>query len=104
MTTPLYLGYALVGVFCFYDHDDYANIWKCLRTLFALLNGDSILLEYQTLCENSSTAYCVFGQIYLYGFCILFITTVLNVFIFIIEGGYERAKDAARLGDPPMVI
>ena len=94
MCVPLYMGYALVGVFCLSDHDDFATFFNSLRTLFALLNGDSILLEYQTLCDQTSFMYCLFAQFYLYTFCVLFITTVLNVFIFIIEDGYHHAQEA----------
>lgn len=36
------------------------------------------------------------GQLYLYTFCVLFITTVLNIFIFIIEAGFDRANSAIR--------
>lgn len=99
MCIPLYMGYALVGVFCLNDQDDFANLFNALRTLFALLNGDSILLEYQLLCDDASIAYCVFAQLYLYTFCALFITTVLNVFIFIIEDGFHLAKRASHQED-----
>lgn len=87
VTLPFYIGYAMIGVVCFSDKDDFSTFQKSLRTLFALVNGDSILLEFQLLCTNSSTGYCAMAYIYLYTFCIVFITTVLNVFIFIIEGG-----------------
>lgn len=33
-----------------------------------------------------------YWQIYLYSFCIIFIVVILNVFIFIIETGYEKAQ------------
>jgi hypothetical protein len=35
------LGYVLVGVACFYDHEQYfGDIFRTSVTLFALLNGD----------------------------------------------------------------
>ena len=49
---PLYMGYALIGVFSFSEQDDFNNLWRALRTLFALLNGDSILLLYQEVCPS----------------------------------------------------
>ena len=74
------------------------------RPRFALLNGDSILLVYQELCTVDDAWYCVFSQIYLYTFCIIFIVVVLNVFIFIIETGYEKAQMATTPHDEHPVI
>eukprot|EP00041_Stephanoeca_diplocostata_P027308 m.750024 g.750024 ORF g.750024 m.750024 type:complete len:560 (-) comp23156_c0_seq10:339-2018(-) len=90
---PFYISYALVGLFSFPTHEDlFGSVWQSCRTLFAVLNGDSILLVYQTLCQDGNYGYCGFAQLYLYTFCIIFIVVVLNVFIFIIETGYERAQ------------
>jgi hypothetical protein len=49
---PLYMAYALIGVFSFSEQDEFNNLWRALRTLFALLNGDSILLMYQEICPS----------------------------------------------------
>ena len=60
------------------NYDDlFGNLFRSLRTLFALLNGDSILLVYQTMCSSASSEYCFFSQLYLYSFLVIFITTVL---------------------------
>jgi hypothetical protein len=98
---PMYMAYALIGVFSFSEQDDFNNMWRALRTLFALLNGDSILLMYQEVCpsdRSTGIGYCLWGQIYLYTFCVLFITTVLNVFIFIIEAGNPLLVDVSSGG------
>ena len=60
-----YMGYALIGVFSFSEQDDFNNLWRALRTLFALLNGDSILLLYQEVCpsdRSEGVGYCLWGQ------------------------------------------
>jgi len=93
MIMPFYFGYCMVGILVFYTEEDlFGSLWQTSRTLFALVNGDSILLVYQTLCQTSDYGYCAFAQVYLYSFCIIFIVVVLNVFIFIIETGYEKAQ------------
>ena len=46
--------------------------------------------------RSTGLGYCLWGQLYLYTFCVLFITTVLNIFIFIIEAGFDRANSAIR--------
>ena len=69
MAFQRYMGYALIGVFSFSEQDDFNNLWRALRTLFALLNGDSILLLYQEVCPSDRSegiGYCLWGQLYLY--------------------------------------
>eukprot|EP00054_Salpingoeca_dolichothecata_P023463 m.156422 g.156422 ORF g.156422 m.156422 type:complete len:416 (+) comp24688_c0_seq9:1288-2535(+) len=70
----------------------FGDLFKTTTTLFALLNGDSILLAFQTVQQFTDTGYQALAQIYLYTFCIVFITTILNVFIFIIEAGFNAAR------------
>lgn len=49
-----------MGVGCFYDHPDYfGNIFKSSRTIFALINGDSILFIFQELQKNTDMGYLV---------------------------------------------
>ena len=39
--SPVFMAYVMVGVACFYDHQDlFGDIFKTSRTLFAVLNGD----------------------------------------------------------------
>eukprot|EP00730_Choanoeca_flexa_P003647 TRINITY_DN11466_c2_g1_i1.p1 TRINITY_DN11466_c2_g1~~TRINITY_DN11466_c2_g1_i1.p1 ORF type:complete len:708 (+),score=153.54 TRINITY_DN11466_c2_g1_i1:51-2174(+) len=93
--SPVFMAYVMVGVACFYDHEDlFGDIFKTSRTLFAVLNGDSVLLVYQELHENADTGYVIFAQIYVYTFCVIFIVIVCNVFIFIVESGYDAALQA----------
>lgn len=61
-TLPISLcpAYALVGVACFYDHPDlFGNIFKSSRTIFSLINGDSILMVFQSLQTNADLGYVV---------------------------------------------
>eukprot|EP00912_Choanoflagellata_sp_UC4_P002167 UC4_evm6s1370 len=95
--TPLYIGYALVGVSLFSNCEStFGNITYASMTLFSLLHGDSMLMIFKKLCNANDANMCNFAQLYLYTFITLFITTILNVFIFIIESGYEIATEYQR--------
>lgn len=60
-------------------------------TLFALLTGDDIHDTFKDIIEGGYPLPIV-SRIYIFSFCIIFITTVLNVFIFIIEDAYQSSK------------
>lgn len=91
--SPIFVAFALVGVSCFSEHAAlFGDFGRACRTLFCLLCGDSVLGIFEDLTSSGNTGYRIFAQCYLYSFCVMFITTILNVFIFIIESGYEVAK------------
>ena len=51
-------GYTFIGLHCFSSHADlFGSLTDSARTLFALLNGDSILLVYQELCTVDDAWY-----------------------------------------------
>ena len=60
-------------------------------SLFALLNGDDIHATFNDVKGHSYPLPFV-SRLYLYTFVTFFITSVLNVFIFIIEDAYHTAK------------
>lgn len=62
--------------------------------LFSIMNGDEILDSFDDLI----VFYPIVGQIYLYGFLLLFMYVVLNVFIALIEESYfsTQNKNARR--------
>jgi len=92
---PIFFGYMLMGVVLF---SPYSNRFEDLNntaiTLFALLNGDDIRDAFEQLNENYP--YPIVPTIYLYSFIALFITAILNIFIFIIEDSYHAAKYSRR--------
>jgi len=88
---PMFLGFALCGLVCFSPYSlRFVNLTNTLITLFALLNGDDIHATFNVL--NDFYPFPVFAQIYLYSFVVLFITAILNIFIFIIEDAYHAGK------------
>ena len=68
----------------------FLNLENTGITLFALLNGDDIHATFNQLQENYP--YPIIAEFYLYSFIMLFITAVLNIFIFIIEDAYHLSK------------
>ena len=91
--TPIYVGYTFAGVVLFHNNKSkFGDASKASRTLFALLCGDNIWSVFNELDSRPNLFYTLLGHIYTYSFCIIFITTVLNVFIFIIQDGYDMAK------------
>eukprot|EP00049_Salpingoeca_infusionum_P022300 m.6005 g.6005 ORF g.6005 m.6005 type:complete len:741 (-) comp5116_c0_seq2:435-2657(-) len=92
---PVYIAFMVLGVAFFYDHEDlFGDFFKSSATIFALLNGDSILLVFQELQTHANGGYKLMAHIYVYAFGVVGITIVLNVFIFIIESGYDAAITA----------
>jgi hypothetical protein len=61
-----------------------------LLTLFSLINGDDIHNTVQLL--TNAYPFPSIARFYILSFVMLFICSVLNVFIFIIEDGYHIAK------------
>jgi hypothetical protein len=92
--TPIYWGYAIFGVLNFGPYSwKFATLDDASVTLFALLTGDDIHQTFKDIVDASYPVPWV-SRVYIYTFVIIFITTVLNVCIFIIEDAYVLAKVA----------
>ncbi|KJE88457.1 hypothetical protein CAOG_00111 [Capsaspora owczarzaki ATCC 30864] len=89
---PVFLGFALAGVALFSELTElFGSLDSAAVTLFAVINGDSVLQVFTTLDEKADFTYRAIARVYMYTFCVLFITAIINVFIFIIEDGYRLA-------------
>lgn len=89
---PLYMGFCTCGFIIFSPYsDDFSSLDKSAITLFALLNGDDIHTQFDRIYTRYP--YPIVGQVFLFTFIIMFITLVLNIFLFIIEDSYHAAKD-----------
>ena len=90
--SPIYWGYAIFGVLNFGPYTwKFESLDQASVTLFALLTGDDIHDTFRDIVDQSYPFPWV-SRIYIYSFVTLFITTVLNVFIFIIEDAFLIAK------------
>eukprot|EP01129_Flabellula_baltica_P014701 TRINITY_DN7116_c0_g1_i1.p1 TRINITY_DN7116_c0_g1~~TRINITY_DN7116_c0_g1_i1.p1 ORF type:complete len:602 (+),score=105.47 TRINITY_DN7116_c0_g1_i1:39-1808(+) len=93
-SAPIFLGYLCCGVVAFSPYSDsFVDMENTGITLFALLNGDDIHATFDALIAEYP--YPTLAEIYLYSFIMLFITAVLNIFIFIIEDAYHLSKALA---------
>eukprot|EP00911_Craspedida_sp_UC1_P001230 UC1_evm2s928 len=103
--SPFFIGYLMLGVILFSDHAElFGTPVRAASTLFALLNGDSVYMVFTGVQSNGTQGYQIASQIYLYSFCIAFIIIILNVFIFIIESGYDAARDAIYGQDSELTV
>lgn len=90
-TMPSFFGFLLCGVVIFSPYsDNFQDMDTTAATLFALINGDDVHATFNNL--NDVYPFAPFARFYLYAFILLFITAVLNLFIFIIEDAYHLAK------------
>lgn len=88
---PLFFGFQMLGLALFAP---YSERWSSLDqvgvTLFSLANGDEMHGTYADL--DTSYPWGWIARVYLYTYILLFITAIMNVFIFIIEDAFEAAK------------
>eukprot|EP00005_Dracoamoeba_jomungandri_P010871 CAMPEP_0174272706 /NCGR_PEP_ID=MMETSP0439-20130205/52207_1 /TAXON_ID=0 /ORGANISM="Stereomyxa ramosa, Strain Chinc5" /LENGTH=726 /DNA_ID=CAMNT_0015363449 /DNA_START=236 /DNA_END=2416 /DNA_ORIENTATION=+ len=88
---PIFFGYVLMGVILFAPYSyKFSDIMNVAITLFSLLNGDAIRDTFRQI--SISYPYPAVPIIYLFTFIGLFITAILNIFIFIIEDAFHSAK------------
>lgn len=90
--SPIFVGYALFGMLNFAQYSTRFQDFNVTSiTLYALLLGDDVRGAFMELEENSYP-YPFIPKIYLFTFVTFFTTSVLNVFIFIIEDAYHASK------------
>lgn len=89
---PIYWAFVIFGVLNFGPFSEkFSSVGQTIITLFSLLNGDDIYATFQEIEEGQYPA-PIISRIYIICFVTLFVTSVLNVFIFIIEDSYRTAK------------
>jgi len=105
---PIYWAFVIFGVLNFGPYSEkFSSTGQTIVTLFSLLNGDDIYATFQEI-EDGQYPTPIISRIYIILFVTLFVTSVLNVFIFIIEDSYRTAKFSsnARVGSwcgvPPL--
>ena len=69
-----------------------------------MMNGDTLMPTFQELQGNSDAAKSFFAEFFLYTYLAFFITCVLNMFIMIIETGFDIAHKTVYGVLPAMII
>jgi hypothetical protein len=95
---PIYFSYVLMGVLLFSPYSfRFESITMTSITLFTVVSGDSIHAAFEGLLNNYP--YPIVCQLYLYSFVALFITSILPLFMFIINDGYIIAKERSEMSE-----
>eukprot|EP00163_Fabomonas_tropica_P029839 TRINITY_DN6559_c0_g1_i3.p1 TRINITY_DN6559_c0_g1~~TRINITY_DN6559_c0_g1_i3.p1 ORF type:complete len:447 (+),score=103.97 TRINITY_DN6559_c0_g1_i3:170-1510(+) len=88
--SPLFIGYTITGVAMFSTCSErFETAPASAYTLFSVLNGDEIRATFLSL---NRCPYPALGQTFVYTFTVLFMSTIFNVFIFLVEDSYHAAK------------
>eukprot|EP00899_Mesostigma_viride_P027769 jgi/Mesvir1/8177/Mv12479-RA.3 len=91
---PVFTGYAIFGWTMFGAFAPvFDSFGRTAVTLFCILNGDDIHSTFRGMDVGEQAI----GRIFLLSFCILFIYSVLNVFIYIMEDAVVHVKDKVML-------
>lgn len=88
---PIFFGLTILSVSLFSQYTTrFGAVDTAAVSLFALILGDDVHATFDEL--TASYPYLWLSRIFLYVYCILAITAVLNVCIFLIEDAYHAAK------------
>ena len=68
------------------------------------MNGDTLMPTFQELQGNAEYSKMFFAELFLYCYLAFFITCVLNMFIMIIETGFDIAHKTVYMGLPTLVV
>ena len=95
---PVFWAFAIFGVLNFGPYSEkFSSVGQTIVTLFSLLNGDDIYSTFSEIEHGQFPSHWI-SRFYIIAFVTLFVTSVLNVFIFIIEDSYRTAKFTAEEG------
>jgi hypothetical protein len=85
---PIFLAYVFLGMACFWQSGYYANTTDSMISAYSLMNGDSIYDAFYKVTRQHS----VIGMLYMYSFILFFICCVHNIFIAIIQEGFNSLQ------------
>jgi len=86
---PIFMAYVFLGVSCFWESGYYSNVTDGMISLYSLMNGDIVYDAFTKITRQHS----VLGMLYFYSFILFFICCVHNIFIAIIQKGFESLKE-----------
>ena len=86
---PSFFGFCIFGKCIFWRSDFFCTLKDSIATLFALLYADSAYFIFDDLISINF----FLGTIFSYGFCILFIVIVMNIFLGIVGEAFVTKKE-----------
>ena len=85
---PMFMGFVFFGICVFWMSERFFDVSSTSLALFSVTFGDSI---YDVISDLTSTHFFI-GQLYGYGFCVLFGVYIANIFMGIIQRAYVSSK------------
>ena len=86
---PVFFGFCLFAKCIFWRSEFFRSLTNSIATLFALLHGDTLYGIFDDLTEINF----LFGTIFSYFFCILFIVIVMNIFLGVVGEAFVSKKE-----------
>lgn len=95
---PIFFGYSLCGVAAFGGMSDtFATVWDSMRTLYCMLNGDSLLDIYNFTNQSDFIVLRWFLFIFMLSFLLVFIGNILNIALAIVQDSYTHVCEVQQL-------
>ena len=85
---PVFIGLSFLAICLFWHSDRFASSNMSLYQLFAMMNGDNLAAIH----EDISRTHLLAANIFLYLYVFFAISTIMNVFIIIVEESYVIEK------------
>lgn len=86
---PIYVGYVLMAVSCFWnDQNNFSNFPDTMYTFFCMMNGDSIVNTFGYVSRKNQ----IFGQLMIYTWVFASICVIQNMNTVVVEDCYLNCK------------
>lgn len=95
---PIFFGYSMCGVAVFGGmSDNFGSVWQSMRTLYCMLNGDSLLDIYNTTNQSNFVVLRWFLYLFMLTFLLVFIGNILNIALAIVQDSYTHVCEVQQL-------
>lgn len=83
-TAPIFLAFVFSGFCMYHDTERFASVSNSYMGLLALFAGDELQGAYYDIHEMP------LGSAFTYSYSVIFLLIIANVFVFLIESGYQQ--------------
>jgi hypothetical protein len=86
---PIFMAYVFLGIALFWETGMFDTVTDAMSLLYAVVNGDTVLASIQATEQVNA----FLGQLYTFSFIVFFICCVQNIFIAIVQDGFNSLKE-----------
>lgn len=86
---PIFMAYVFLGIALFWESGMFSSTTDAMSLLYAVVNGDTVLGTIQATEQVNA----FLGQLYTFSFIVFFICCVQNIFIAIVQDGFNSLKE-----------